>query len=138
MGKEIKPTEEQLAYALILDWGMKIGLLGIIITFIVYVFQLLPSYIPLNELSKLWALNVHHFLEETKIPSGWAWLTLISKSDFLNFIPIAFLAGLTIMCYIRIIPILLRKKDNIYFVIALLQVAILLLAASGLLKVGGH
>ncbi|MFN3505185.1 MAG: hypothetical protein ACK4Y7_03120 [Caldimicrobium sp.] len=138
MTKGLKPSEEQLAYAVILDWGMKLGLVAIVITFIIYIFQILPPYIPFNELIKLLKLNVHQFLEATGISSGWTWLKLISKGDFLNFLPIAFLAALTIFCYIRIIPIFIRKKDSIYTILAIIQVLILLLAASGLLKVGGH
>ncbi|MFN4197328.1 MAG: hypothetical protein ACK4FM_04945, partial [Caldimicrobium sp.] len=131
-------SEEQLAYAVILDWGMKIGLVAIVITFLIYIFQILPPYIPFNELIKLWKLNVHQFLESIGISSGWTWLKLISKGDFLNFLPIAFLAALTIFCYIRIFPIFLRKNDKVYTILTLIQVLILLLAASGLLKVGGH
>lgn len=138
MGREIKPSEEQLAYASILDWGMKIGLLGIIITFFIYVFQILPPYIPLNELIRLWGLNVHQFLEHTGIQSGWTWVKLLSKGDFLNFLPIAFLGALTIFCYVRILPIFIKKRETIYTILVIIQVLILLLAASGLLKVGAH
>lgn len=138
MAKELKPTEEQLAYAQLLDWGMKLGLIVLIITFAVYLFGILPPYIPLDELPRLWKLNVHKFLEEAQLQSGWTWLRLINRGDYLNYLPIAFLAGLTILCYLRILPIFLKKKDGIYAFLVILQVLILLLAASGILKVGGH
>lgn len=138
MAKEIKPSEEQIAYATILDWGMKFGLVFIIITFAVYILGILPSYIPVEDLPKYWKLNVHKYLELTGIQSGWAWIKLISKGDFLNFLSIGFLAALTIICYIRIFPIFLKKKDILYVILTLLQILILILAASGLLKVGGH
>ena len=38
--------------------------------------------------------------------------------DYLNFVGIAILSGLTILCYLVILPILIRKKDNAYVVIA--------------------
>ncbi len=138
MAQEIKPSEEQLAYANLLDWGMKLGLIAIVITFLIYVFGILPPYIPVEELPRYWKLNVHQYLEATEIQSGWTWLKLISKGDFLNFLPIAFLAALTILCYIRILPIYFKKKDTLYGFLCLLQILILLLAASGLLKVGAH
>ncbi len=138
MEKSLKPSEEQLVYANILDWGMKIGLIGMIITFLVYILKLLPAYIPIEEISLYWGLNVHQYLEVTKIPSGWGWLSLASKGEFLNFFPIVFLAGLTIICYIRILPIYFKKKDNLYGFLIFIQVLILLLAASGILKVGAH
>jgi len=42
------------------------------------------------------------------------------------------------ICYLVILPILLRKKDIPYVVIAIAEVAVLALAASGILKSGGH
>lgn len=138
MGKELKATEEQIAYAKLLDIGMKLGLLSLIITFIVYVFGILTPHVPVNLLPQYWTMPVKTYLHETGIPHGWAWLSMIGKGDILNFTGIAFLAGVTILCYIRIIPILFRKKDNIYGVLAIVEVLVLVLAASGLLKSGGH
>ena len=138
MAKELKPSEEQLAYAVILDWGMKLGLIGICITFAVYVFKLLPPYVPLNLLPILWKLNAHAFLEAIDYKGGWAWINNLGYGDFLNYIPIAFLGALTIICYLRIIPIFFKKKDLIYGILSIIQVLILILAASGILRVGGH
>ncbi len=59
-------------------------------------------------------------------------------ADMLTFLPIAFLSLLTIICYIAILPGLIRKKDTAYVVIAILEVAVLALAASGILSAGGH
>jgi len=70
--------------------------------------------------------------------AGWSWLKNISKGDYMNFIGIAILAGLTIVCYAAIIPTLMKKKDTAYLVIAIAEVLVLTLAASGILKSGGH
>ena len=43
---------------------------------------------------------------------------------------------MTIVCFLGIVPTLVRKKDKAYVVMALLEVAILTLAASGILAVG--
>ncbi len=56
----------------------------------------------------------------------------------LNFIPIAFLSGLTIICYLAIVPGLLRKKDTPYVILAILEIVVLCVAASGILGTGGH
>jgi hypothetical protein len=138
MDKKIMATEEQLAYAKLLDMGMKAGLLMLVITFAVYVSGILTPYVPVNDLPNYWKLPVKQYLEVTHIPHGWAWIGMAAKGDFLNFFGIAFLAGVTIICYIRIVPILFRKKDTIYAVLAILEVLVLTLAASGLLKSGGH
>jgi hypothetical protein len=138
MADKLKATEEQLTYARILDFGMKIGLLILIVFFIIYVTGILPSYIPVNDLPKYWKLSVHQYLDATGIQQGWTWLKLLNKGDFLNFLGIAFLAGVTIICYIAIIPIFFKKKDVVYGVLAIIEVLVLLLAATGILKTGGH
>lgn len=135
---KLKATEEQLAYAKLLDFGMKLGLLVLIITFIVYLSGILSPHIPVNDLPRYWSMSVHKYLEATGIHPGWTWLGMLGKGDFLNFIGIAFLAGVTILCYLRIIPILFRKKDSVYGILAIVEVLILVLAASGILKAGGH
>ena len=138
MDKKVLATEEQLAYAKLLDAGMKLGLLILIVTFIVYVTGILAPHVPVNDLPKFWKMPVHKYLAATGIHPGWAWLGMLGKGDFLNFIGIAFLAGVTLICYARIIPILLKKKDTIYALLAAVEVLVLALAASGVLKAGGH
>lgn len=137
MGK-LRATEEQLAYAKLLDFGMKLGLLALIITFVVYLSGLFAPYIPVNDLPRYWGMSVHNYLEATGIHPGWTWVGMLGKGDFLNFVGIAFLAGVTILCYLRIIPILFKKKDTVYGILAILEVLVLVLAASGILKAGGH
>ena len=83
-------------------------------------------------------MPVKEYLKATNIHIGWSWIYLLGKGDFLNFMGIAFLSGITIICYMRIIPILFRKKDTVYAVLAIIEVLVLTLAASGVLKAGGH
>ncbi len=136
--ERLKATEEQISYARLLDSGMKIGFIALLVTFAVYMSGVLQPAVPVQEVSKYWGLSVHDYLAATGIEPGWAWLKLLNKGDFLNFLGIAFLAGVTVICYIRIIPIFLRKKDRVYAILALVEVLVLTLAASGLLKGGGH
>ncbi len=138
MGKEVRATEEQITYAGILDLGMKAGLLALIVTFIIYISGVFAPHVPVNDLPKYWAMPVKAYLEATHVHPGWSWLGMLGKGDFLNFIGIAFLAGVTVLCYLRIIPILFRKKDSVYAVIAIIEVLVLVLAASGILRAGGH
>jgi hypothetical protein len=89
-------------------------------------------------LSRYWSMNVHDYLQAANITPGWWWASQLGNGDFLNFIGIALLAGVTIICYAAIIPTLLRKKDIVYAVLALLEVIVLSAAASGLIAGGGH
>ncbi|MBU1161414.1 MAG: DUF1634 domain-containing protein [Proteobacteria bacterium] len=132
----LKATPEQLLYAKILERGMYFGLLILFITFGLYTFGILDPYIPLDKISKYWSYNVNDYLEHAEIKAGWAWLGMVKYGDFINFIGIAILAGVTIFCYAAIVPTLLKNKDIVYAIIAILEVIILSAAASGILAVG--
>lgn len=137
-------TEEQLLYANILSKGMFVGLILLFVTFALYVFGIMPPAIPLTEIAGYWNQPVHdylvaintNFLHLEHLPTGWAWIKLIGKGDFINFIPVAILSGVTIICYLAIVPGLFKRGDKAYAIMALAEVIILSLAASGLLAVG--
>jgi hypothetical protein len=131
-------TEEQVLYADILNKGMIVGLIGLVVTFIIYGAGILKPVIPLEEVQNYWVMPVADYLEQTGIHAGWAWLGNLGKGDMLNFLPIAFLSLLTIVCYLAIIPGLLKKKDTAYVVLAIVEVVVLVVAASGILGSGGH
>ncbi len=133
-----RASEEQLAYAKVLNRGMWFGLALLVITFFVYISGVLPTHVPINDLPKYWTMRVHDFNVALNAPTGWHWTALVGKGDYLNFVGIAILSGLTILCYLVILPILARKKDTAYVGIGIVEVLVLALAASGLLKVGGH
>jgi len=134
----IEATPEQVRYANILAKGMLIGLFILLITFTIYALRIMKPYIPLEEISGLWSMNVGDYLHKINIGAGWAWVGMLKYGDFINFIGIAILAGVTIICYLSIIPTLLKSKDRVYALLALLEVIILTIAASGILGTGGH
>ena len=134
----LKATEEQVLYAKILNIGMLIGLVGLVVAFIIYSTGILEPLIPLEKVQSYWILSVHEYLEQSGIQAGWAWFGKLQFGDMLNFLPIAFLSLLTIVCYIAIIPGLIRKKDTAFVVIAILEIIVLAVAASGILGTGGH
>ena len=136
--QKIGPSPEQVLYANILNKGMLLGLVVLLITFALYVFGIVSPYVPLDKLSNYWGLGVEDYLHELDIPTGWAWLTMLGYSDFLNFIGIAFLAGVSIICYIAIIPTLWRQNDKVYAALAILEVIVLTAAAAGIFGSGGH
>ncbi|MEW6602001.1 MAG: hypothetical protein AB1499_13595 [Nitrospirota bacterium] len=134
----LKATEEQVLYANILNKGMLFGLIGLVVTFIIYGAGILKPLIPLDQIQNYWVMPVRDYLALSGIKTGWAWLGHLGSGDMLNLLPIAFLSLLTIICYLAILPGLLRKKDTAYVVLAILEVLVLVLAASGILKSGGH
>ncbi|MEW6500086.1 MAG: DUF1634 domain-containing protein [Thermodesulfobacteriota bacterium] len=139
-------TVEQLLYASILEKGMYFGLLSMIITFALYVSGIMPSVVPLSEIANYWNMPVgdyltainQNFLQWEHAPTGWAWLSLLGKGDFLNFLPIAVLSGVTILCYVAIVPGLFKRGDKAMGLMALATAIVLFLAASGIVGGGAH
>ena len=137
-------TQEQLLYATILEKGMLIGLVLMFITFGLYILGIIKPVVPLEDVSKYWSLSVHdyliainnNYLHMDHTPTGWAWIKLIGKGDFLNFLPVVILSGVTIVCYAAIVPGLFRRGDKAMGIITIATAVILALAASGILAVG--
>jgi hypothetical protein len=133
-----KASEEQILYAGILNKGMLVGLIGLVVTFAIYGLGIMKPIIPLGDVQHYWVMPVGDYLQESGMKAGWAWLGKLGYGDMLNFVPIAFLSGLTIVCYLAIIPGLMRKKDTAYVVLAIVEIIVLCVAASGVLGSGGH
>ncbi|MGE0080124.1 MAG: hypothetical protein AB7U81_02375 [Thiohalomonadaceae bacterium] len=129
-------SEEQVAYARILDAGMKLGFVVVVVSFLLYVFGLVTPHVPVEQLPHYWTLSAQDYMAATNVPTGWGWLSLAGKGDYLNFIGIAILSLVTVVCYLRILPILVKGGDKAYTIIAGLEVLVLLLAASGVLVIG--
>ena len=136
--QSLEAGSEQLLYARILEIGMFIGLVILLITYALYMIGIPKPYIPHAEVPNYWTLNVNDYLHDAKIHAGWAWLGMLKYGDFLNFIGIAFLAGVSIICFASIVPTLLKNGDTVYAVLCVLEVIILCVAASGILGAGGH
>mgnify|MGYP001309514060 CR=1 FL=1 len=131
-------AEEQLAYARGLDVGMRMGLLLVLLSSAAYLLGLVQPHIPLDDLPRYWSLPVAKYLAATGIEPGWRWVFMLHRGDFLNFVGIAFLSGITIACYLSIAPIFFRRQDRVYAWLSVVEVLVLTLAASGILSAGGH
>lgn len=134
-------SEEQHLYAWILEKGMYLGLLLLFITFLLYVFGILTPVIPLERISEFWnrpvdqylaAVN-EQFLHWEHLPTGWSWFRLLGRGDYLNFLPVAVLSGVTIFCFMAVAPGMFRRGDTAMGLIACAEALIIAIAASGLL-----
>lgn len=124
---------EQVVYAEFLDHGMRAGLGLLVLSFLAYVFGLVDPQIPLAELPNYWSMPVGQYLHKVGVGTGWSWLALAHKGDFMNFLGIAFLSAVTIVCYIRILPFSLRSRDALVGGIVVAEILVLILGASGIL-----
>lgn len=133
-----KASPEQVTYANMLFYGCWGGLALMAVTYLVYVSGILTPHVPLEQVAKLWSQPVGTYLEQGKVPHGWGWVALIGKGDFLNFIGIVLLAAMTILCYIPLIPAYLKRGEKTLAVLALAEIIVLAVAASGIVGGGAH
>lgn len=127
----------EATYARWLDVAARAGFVVSLCAFLLYVSGALQPYVPLQQLPQLWGLPVARFLEATGAPAGWGWLALIARADYLNLAAVALFGLVTLACYLRIIPMLLRSGERLQAAIAIAQVVVLAAAASGLFTAGG-
>lgn len=126
----------ELTYARWLEWCTR-GALGVLVaTFVSYAFGLLEPLVPLDRLPEVWTLAVDRFVAVTGAPSGWQWLRHAGAGDYANHIGVALLGSVTIVCYLRVLPVLVRRAERTLALLAAAQVAVLLAAASGWLAAG--
>jgi hypothetical protein len=129
---------EQITYANLLFYGAWLGIFLLVVTYFLYVSGILAPHVEITTVPAHWGKSVHDYGQITGSPAGWGWTALLGKGDFLNFIGMALLAVMTIICYIVLIPGYIRRKDWAYTVICVVEVLVLSLAASGILGSGGH
>lgn len=133
-----KASPEQVKYANMLFYGCWGGLALMAVTYLLYVTGIVTPHVPLEKVPLLWSEPVGTYLELGQVPIGWGWAVLIGKGDFLNFLGIVLLAGMTIVCYIPLIPAFLKRKETVFAALALAEIIVLLVAASGIVGGGAH
>ena len=134
----LKPSREQIIYANLLIIGVWAGIFILVTTYVIYLTEILPPHIELSLIPKIWGKGVNEYLEITHSPHGWGWVYLLGKGDFLNYIGFVLLAMMTIICYLVLVRGYVRQKNWIFSAIAILEIIVLSVAASGMLGSGGH
>lgn len=128
--------KEQLRYARWIDVGTRAGFVVLIASFLAYVLGLLEPLVRLADLPRLWTLPVDRYIAASGAPTGWGWVAQLGRGDYLNLVGVATLCFVTVVAYARIVPALLRSGDRVYAWLAIAQIVVLLIAASGFLA--GH
>jgi hypothetical protein len=121
---------EQLRYARLLEWGTRVGMAVLLLSFAAYVLGLAESHVPVAKLPELWIHPVGRFLELTQSPTGWGWLALLHRGDIAGLLGIAILSGASVLCLLALVPIYLARGERIFAAVCLAEVAVVVLAAS--------
>ena len=137
MGLKENYDGEQIRYAAWLHWSTLAGFLTLIGTFVAYIFNILPARIPLSQLPQVWNKPAPEFLRVTGMPQGWGWIGMLGNGDLASFLGIAILSGCSIFCILAVMPVYAKRRDWVYLLICVLEIAILVLAASGVIS-GKH
>lgn len=127
---------EQQRYADVLAMGTRIGLALLVLGFLAYVFEWIPPLVAHETLPALWNQPLSRYLELTGVPTGWGWLNLIDRGDIFNLIGIGVLSGISMLCLAAAAPFYASRGERVYLAICLLEIVVLLLAASGILTSG--
>lgn len=128
---------EQLAYARWLERGARLGLAVLVLSFAAYLLGWTTPQVPLDQLPQLWSLPLAQYLDRSGMPSGWGWLPLALRGDVSGLVGIVILTGCALAALAAAAYAYLRRGDRGYALLCLAEIAIIVLAASGLVA-GGH
>lgn len=129
-------SDEQRVYARWLDWTTRIGFAALVGAFLLYAFGVVEPHIPLQQLPELWSLPLDRYRELTGAPSGWHWWRYLDKSESHSLIGVGLLALATLVCYVRLVILLLRRRESLPAAIVAVQILVLLAAAANLFSAG--
>jgi hypothetical protein len=133
---KIDIAPEQIRYAEWLRWSGWLGLAVLVGAFGLYVAGVLPPVIPVDQLPQAWRLSSRELMLQHGLQGGWSWIRSIARGDMLNMLGIAILSGCSALPLLAVTGIYLRRGDRLFAALCLLQVAVLVLAASGLIAPG--
>ena len=126
----------QLVYARVLEIVSYVGIAFLAAGYLVYVLQLLPLSVPIDAIAGNWHLKASEMQQKLHTPAGWSIVSSpaeLFKGDVVSNLSIYYLAMATLACLGFASVTFYREKNYLYTTIAVLQVVVLLVAASGLI-----
>lgn len=128
-----KPEERVDLYAQTLEACVRAALVIIVLSFFLYVSGLIEPMIPVDRISMYWSQDPQVLLKASGYSGGWDWITHLPKPDMLSFFGISILLVATPLALIIRLPLMLKRRDFLYALLASVEVGILSSAAFGLL-----
>lgn len=130
----IEPVQQSFARMLV--WLVRVGLALLFVTFVMYAAEIVPSAIPLRDVPDLWTLSASEYVEQSGLETGWGWVSRISEGRTLVFASLVLFPAGTMLLIAMTGMLYLRHRVPAYALIAFLEVAVLITAATGILTAG--
>lgn len=128
-----------ILYAKTLDLVSHTVIVAMAVGYALYLTGLLPLSIPIDAIAENWHLSAADMLATLHHPSGWNFLTApggVLHGDIVSYMSIILLALATLFCLTVAIAIYLSEKKLLLFTIVLIQLLVLVVAASGIMATG--
>jgi uncharacterized membrane protein len=125
----------QRHYARWLRRGAWVGVAVLSAGFAAYLLGVAP-HVPMDQLAALWERPASEYLRHASLRPGWSWAALVHRTDMLVVAGVALLASCSIVSLVAAIYAFRENGERTFAIICAVQIAVLVLAASGLLSVG--
>ena len=127
------PIIATIIYSRILRILTIIGFVALLISYGLYVFQIIPAYSSPTKDASLLSKDTQTFIQLTHRHVKWEYIKDISYSDIICQTTLSGIGLIVSICMSIAIVLYLRKRSYTLAILATLQTIILLLAASGIL-----
>jgi len=127
--------EDRERYARGLGFGVRIALAALLCTFAAYASGWLAPLVPFDRLPRLLTLPVGEYLRRSGMPTGWDWLRFGFAENWLTA-SIALLLSVSTLCLVTLAAAYARRKDWVFLIITVAQIAVLATAAAGVFSLG--
>lgn len=133
---DVEKDEVEVRYGRILHYLVLAGFVFLGVSFLIYAFGMLPSYMDAHRVPEVWHLPADEAVAETARPAFWAWVSNLDRGDLLSLGSLAVLAATTPVAFLPLLALFVKRRDYAYAAMVAAEVVILVFAASGVL--GGH
>jgi hypothetical protein len=127
---------EQGTYARWLVRGNQLALVVMLAGFAAYLAGLWSPLVDRHDLPGLWHLSAREYLQRTGVPTGWGWFGQLAHADMATLLGIALLAACSLPALVMVALSYRQRGERLAAALALLQIAVLVLAASGIIGAG--
>jgi len=126
----------QLVYASLLVWFVRIALVALFTTFILYATGIVSSAIRISDVPTHWHLSAREYALATQTEGGWSWILSLDQGRTLSLASLVLFPAGTMVLTAIAIGLYIRSRLPVYAAITFLQVVVFAVAASGILASG--